>query len=316
MKKTGSIYHEPVMLAESIAALDIKPNGIYVDLTFGGGGHAKAILQRLKGGQVWAFDQDSDAIEEAKKIEDERLFFIRGNFRFFKHFLHFHNIRKVDGIFADLGVSSHQLNSASRGFAARLDGPLDMRMHQQGSLTAAEILNTYQLRKLQEIFSHYGDIRYAHRVAKEIVAARKVAPLSTIAELKEVLRPSVPRHREYKFYAKVFQALRIAVNDEEGALAALLSQVACMLNPLGRFVVLTYHSGEDRLVKNFIKSGNIAGKVTQDLYGHIIRPLAPLYRKVLRPNAEEIKANNRARSARMRGAILAYSSTKADVVSL
>ena len=296
------------MLNESIAALNIKPEGIYVDLTFGGGGHTQAILAQLTQGKVWAFDQDPDALAKAQSIQDARLYFVQGNFRFFSKFLAAHHITKVDGILADLGVSSWQLDAPERGFAARLDVPLDMRMHKQGTFTAATLLNTYTAKQLEVIFSRYGDVYNAKLLAKHLIQARKKKPFCTTKQLRDAIRPCVPRYREYQYYAKIFQALRIVVNDELNALREMLLQVPGVLKPHGHFVTLTYHSGEDKLVKNFIKTGNLAGKVVHDFYGNVIRPLTPLYRKVIRPSVEEVEQNNRARSARLRAAKTTQSS--------
>ena len=304
MRLETTTYHKPVLLKESIAALSIKPNGIYVDLTFGGGGHTKAILTKLIDGQVWAFDQDEDAKREAAKIADNRLYFIHGNFRFFGAFLRCYGITKVDGILADLGLSSHQLDSLSRGFAARLGGPLDMRMSQQIDKTAAHILNTYPEDKLAAIFYRYGGIRQPYILAKHLVKARNKIPFTTIEEFRKALAPFVPRRGNYTYYAKVFQALRIEVNDEEGALHEMLTQVPDFLTPTGRLVVITYHEGEDRPVKRFIKYGNLEGRPISDPYGNLIRPLMPLSRKIVRPSSAEMN-NKRARSARMRIAMLA-----------
>ncbi len=301
---TSNTYHTPVMLVEAMQELAIKPNGIYVDLTFGGGGHTKAILAQLQGGEVWAFDQDPAAQAQAKAIKDDRLYFVQGNFRFFGAFLKAHRIDKVDGILMDLGVSSHQLDTPGRGFAARFDGPLDMRMHQQGHLTAETIINTYSVRQLVNIFQTYGDVQRARKLVTHIVQARKQRNLSTIADFKQAIAPCVPLHGDFKYYAKVFQSLRIAVNDEINALHHALQQIPHMLTPQGRFVAITYHAGEDRPIKNFIKTGNVAGKMIQDMYGNLLRPLQPLYRKILRPGSE-VLMNNRARSAGLRVAVLA-----------
>ena len=304
MRSNAGIYHQPVMLAESMEGLNIKPDGVYVDLTFGGGGHAKAILQRLEKGVLFAFDQDPDAKIEAAKITDPRFFFIQGNFRFFAHFLRANQIEQVDGILADLGTSSHQLDSSERGFAARLEGPLDMRMHQEGDLTAAMILNTYTPLQLLHIFKTHGDIKRAKHLVSQIIKWRDQDPFRMISDLKKSVEPCLPKGRDYKYLAKVFQALRIVVNDEMGALYATLDQIPPMLAPEGRLVVIAYHSGEDRPVKHFIKTGNVDGHLTKDFYGNITRPLVPLHSKTLVPTAEELQHNNRARSARMRVATL------------
>ena len=311
MKGTQA-YHTPIMVEQVVKELVINPEGIFLDLTFGGGGHARAILKALTKGKLWAFDQDPDALLQAKAIDDDRLTFIKGNFRFFTAFLHAYGITKMDGIFADLGVSSHQLDTPERGFAARLEGNLDMRMHQEGQ-TAASIVNTYTEQQLAAIFRRYGNVRNARTLAQNIVVARRKAPLQSITEFKEAIKACVPQRKDFKYYAKVFQALRMAINDEEAALHDMLLQVPNVLAPEGRFVVLTYHSGEDRPVKNFIKSGNINGKMVYDVYGNIIRPLRPVYRKPLRPIPN---TNTRQRSAKMRVATLCSFSKEGVVLSL
>ncbi|MGB0356861.1 MAG: 16S rRNA (cytosine(1402)-N(4))-methyltransferase RsmH [Cytophagales bacterium] len=293
-------YHKPVMLEEAIRELNIKPNGIYIDLTFGGGGHTKEILKRLKKGSVIAFDLDPDAKSEALKIQDNRFSFVQGNFRFFAQFLRANHIKKVDGILADLGLSSHQLDSQQRGFAARLDGPLDMRMHQEEGLTAATLLNTYTFPQLVQIFKTYGNINHAKRLATHIITRRDKNIFQSVVDLRKAISPCIPKRREYKFFAKTFQALRIAVNDEQHALHEALEQIPYFLAPKGRFVALAYHSGEDRPIKNFIKTGNVKGNLLKDFYGNIIRPLMPIHRKALVPTQKEIMQNNRARSAQMR----------------
>ena len=294
-------FHRPVLLQKSIAALNIQAGGIYVDLTFGGGGHSREILKVLKEGQLWAFDQDPASVARAAALQDERLYFVQGNFRFFTAFLHAHGINQVTGILADLGLSSHQLDTRARGFAARLDpAPLDMRMAQTGALTAAKIVNTYRLPALVDIFSRYGNVPNARKLAQYLVTAREKKPFATVGDFKAIIAPLVPKRRAYQYYAKVFQALRIAVNDECNALHDMLAQVPYILAPGGRLVVISYHSGEDRPVKNFIKTGNVAGTVVQDAYGGLLRPLQPLHKKIIVPTAAEIAHNNRARSARMR----------------
>ncbi|MEM9737781.1 MAG: 16S rRNA (cytosine(1402)-N(4))-methyltransferase RsmH [Bacteroidota bacterium] len=293
-------YHIPVMLHDALDGLLLKPGGIYVDLTFGGGGHSISLLKRLKEGALWAFDQDPDALLEAKKIEDPRFHFIRANFRFFAPILRSLGVDRVDGILVDLGTSSHQLNQANRGFAARLDGTLDMRMHATGELTASKVVNSFSQQQLVKIFQDYSDITNSKRLAREIVQARQIQPIHTTAQLREAIHSCLPPYRDYQYLAKVFQALRIAVNDEIQALEAMMADVPNMLNPRGRWVVISYHSGEDRVVKRFIQYGNKTGKPKKDFYGNLIRPLEPVYRKVLKPTQEEIKLNNSARSARMR----------------
>lgn len=303
----ASTYHQPVILKQALDNLAIKPQGTYIDLTFGGGSYSKAILQTLSpNGRLLAFDQDHAAITQANPIQDTRFTFIQGNFRFLQNFLTSYQIQAVDGIIADLGISSHQLNTSQRGFAARLHGPLDMRMNQQTSLTASQIINTYSLNHLTALLKQYGEIHNAPQLAKTILTARKHNPITTTTQLKQAIHTCLPKRYENKYYAKLFQALRIEVNDELGALKELLMQTPNLLNPQGRLVILSYHSLEDRLVKNFIKTGNFEGKIIQDLYGNLIRPLAPVHNKVIKPNDEEIAKNNRARSARLRTATLIH----------
>lgn len=293
-------YHQPVLLEESIQALHINPKGTYIDLTFGGGGHSRAILSQLQGGKLLAFDQDQDAAEVAKTIDTASFTFIQANFRFIKRFLRLHGIQQVDGILADLGVSSHQIDTAARGFSTRFDANLDMRMNQEGTLTAAQVLETYSKSQLTDIFKLYGEISNARKVAESIVVTRATKSIHTIDDLKAVLKPFLPRGREYKYLAKVFQALRIVVNDELGALKSMLEQSVDLLTEGGRLVVLSYHSLEDRLVKRFIRNGNWQGEPQKDLYGHLIRPFEPLNNKPAVAKAEEIATNPRARSAKLR----------------
>ncbi|MEM7173794.1 MAG: 16S rRNA (cytosine(1402)-N(4))-methyltransferase RsmH [Bacteroidota bacterium] len=294
-------YHQPVMLQEAIEGLRINPKGVYIDLTFGGGSYTKAILERLDDtGRMVAFDQDQDALVQAQTIADKRFAFMLGNFRFLKEFLTSHHLQKVDGIVADLGISSHQLNVASRGFAARLDGPLDMRMNQESTFNALKIINGYSAQKLAMCFKQYGEITNAYPLAKTIVLARQQKSITTTSLLKEAIQKCLPKKQAYKYYAKLFQALRIEVNDELGALKEVLMQTVEALHPQGRLVVLSYHSLEDRLVKNFMKTGNFEGEIVQDIYGNLIRPFHPLHSKPLKPSQEEILRNNRSRSAKLR----------------
>lgn len=291
-------YHDPVLLQESIDALAINENGIYVDATFGGGGHSQAIIQRLDGkGHLYGFDQDEDVLPNIS--ENERFTFIHHNFRHLKRFLRLHAVKQVDGILADLGVSSHQLDSADRGFSFRFDAELDMRMNQQGEITAADILNTYTAADLQRIFSLYGEVRNAKTLAQAITSDRKQKPLRRIGDLLLLLNPLVRGNRN-RYLAQVFQALRIEVNDEMGALKEFLTDAGTLLSPGGRLVVISYHSLEDRLVKNFFRSGNIEGEVIKDFYGNIERPFEIITRKAFAPTEEEISRNPRARSAKMR----------------
>lgn len=292
------MYHNPVMLKESIDGLNIQPGGTYVDVTFGGGGHSKAILEQLKDGRLIAFDQDSDALTNA--FDDPRFTLIHQNFKYLKNFLRLHQARKVDGLIADLGVSSHQFDIPERGFSTRYDGELDARMDKRNEQTAATLINTYSLEDLTKTFRLYGELKNAYSISKRIIEARSLSPINTVDELKECLAPHAPRHKENKFYAQVFQALRIEVNEELEALESLLKQCTEVIKPGGRLVVLAYHSLEDRLVKNFIKAGNFEGKLEKDFYGNIISPFKSLTRKPQTASIEEIKINNRARSAKLR----------------
>ena len=292
--------HQPVLLPATLAALSICPTGTYVDATFGSGGHAQAILKELQGGRLVAFDQDQAAAQVAAQVMHPAFTFVHANARFMPQFLAYHGVQKVDGILADLGTSAHQLDTAARGFAARHAGPLDMRMDVRGELTAQGILATYTARQLQLLLQDYGEVHNARTVAQGIVAARASGPLQTTADLRALLQRWAPRGREYKYCAKVFQALRIEVNDELGALKDILQQSVSLLKPGGRLVVLAYHSLEDRPVKRFLKTGNFEGKLNKNVYGHVLRPLQPLHSKPTRPTAAELSANNRARSAKLR----------------
>jgi 16S rRNA (cytosine1402-N4)-methyltransferase len=292
------MYHDPVLLRESIEALQVKEEGIYVDVTYGGGGHSKEILKHLTKGSLIAFDQDQDAL--GNRIDDERLTLINQNFRYMRNFLKLYRAYPVDGILADLGVSSHQFDVPERGFSIRTEGALDLRMNQKNSLTAATVVNDYSPKALRDIFSQYGELRNAGRVSQAIETYRSGMPITTTRQLKEALQSCAPRNQENKFFAKVFQALRIEVNDELGALKDFLQQIPEMLKPGGRLVVIAYHSLEDRLVKNFMKAGNLEGEVIKDFYGNVKSPFEVVTRKPVVPEEEEIERNNRARSARMR----------------
>lgn len=298
-----SCYHVPVLAQESVEALVTDPSGIYVDLTFGGGGHSREIIQKLDKGKLFAFDQDEDASKEAAKISYEHFTFIKANFRFAKRYLKLYGITAVDGILADLGVSSHQLDRPDRGFSIRYNAPLDMRMNRQQPLTAADVLATYDIAALKRIFKEYGEVPNAGRLAETIAAARVRQPIRTVMDLLSILEKFAPRFREYRYYAQVFQALRIEVNDELTALQEMLQQAAELIKPGGRLVVLSYHSLEDRLVKNFINKGKFEGEVEKDMYGNAIKPFQALYRHVIEPSQEEIMNNHRARSAKMRVAV-------------
>lgn len=291
-------YHIPVMLNQCIEGLAIDPNGTYVDLTFGGGGHSREILKHLDKGRLYGFDQDKNAMANAP--DDPRFTFVQANFRDLKRYLRLYKVNQVDGILADLGVSSHQIDVPERGFSTRFDGELDMRMDASAQLTAKTLLNDYAEADLHKIFGMYGEVKNAKTLAQVIVAERVNRPLNTIAELKEILNRFAPRGREFKYFAQVFQAIRIAVNDEMGALEEMLVQAAELLKKDGRLVVMSYHSLEDRLVKNFIAKGKFQGEVEKDFYGNLIRPLEPVLRKAVQADAEEVARNNRARSAKLR----------------
>lgn len=291
-------YHVPVLLTESVNGLEIKENGDYVDVTFGGGGHSREIFSRLKTGRLFAFDQDEDAA--ANVIHDERFFFIRHNFKYIRNFLRHYGVEQVDGILADLGVSSHDFDVAERGFSFRFDGELDMRMNRDSSQSAADIVNTFSEDQLRTMFREYGEIDNAGRLAKQLVSARDAKPVKTIEQFKEAIAPCVPKFQESKYLAKVFQALRIETNKEMDVLHEFLEQSIQLLKPGGRLVVITYHSLEDRMVKNFIKSGDFSGKQEKDFFGNVESPLTAINRKVIVPNEAELDRNPRARSAKLR----------------
>ena len=294
-------YHTSVMLHECIDGLHIDPAGTYVDVTFGGGGHSKAILAKLgPDGRLFSFDQDPDAWEQAEKIDDERLTLITANFRYLEKYLRLHRVKEVDGILADFGVSSFQLDAPERGFSIRFDGPLDMRMGPSASMTAAELLNSYSATELQRILGMYGEVKNARTLAQAIIQARTRKPLETTQEFKEILNKLAPKHREFKYFAQVFQAIRIEVNQELAVIEEFLVQSPAVLKPEGRLVIMSFHSLEDRLVKNFIKAGNVQGKEDKDLYGVVHRPLESVIRKPITASEEELKLNPRSRSAKLR----------------
>ncbi len=294
-----SSYHQPVMLKECIEGLNIQPDGIYVDVTFGGGGHSKAILEKLgKGGKLIAFDQDPDAKKNV--LADDRFVFVDQNFQFLKNQLRLLGIRKVDGILADLGVSSHQFDDAQRGFSIRFEAELDMRMDQSRDKDAKYILNNYEESELHKIFGMYGELQNAKSLASLIVKARLIRNIQTVQQLKDLIKPLVKRGKENQYYAQVFQALRIEVNEELEVLKSFLEQSAEVLNPGGRLVIMSYHSLEDRLVKNYIAKGKFHGEVEKDLYGNYFTPLVAVARKAITASEQEIKENNRARSAKLR----------------
>lgn len=289
------------MLHECINGLHIDPAGTYVDVTFGGGGHSKAILAKLgPKGRLFSFDQDPDAWEQAEKIDDERLTLITANFRHLEKYLRLHRVKQVDGILADFGVSSFQLDAPERGFSIRFDGPLDMRMGPSASMTAAELLNSYSADELQRILGMYGEVKNARTLAQAIIQARTRKALETTQEFKEILNKLAPKHREFKYFAQVFQAIRIEVNQELAVIEEFLAQAPAVLKPEGRLVIMSFHSLEDRLVKNFIKAGNVQGKEDKDLFGVVHRPFESVIRKPITASEEELKLNPRSRSAKLR----------------
>ncbi len=293
------MYHIPVLLNESVNALNIKPDGIYVDVTFGGGGHSRRILECLgENGRLYAFDQDEDAAKNV--IDDRRFTFIQQNFRYMKNFLQLYCGGKVDGILADLGVSSYQFDTPEKGFSIRYNGRLDMRMNKNAAVDAANIVNTYDVTTLASVLSRYGELRNAMAIADAVAMAREVKPIETTDELKEAVSRFLPRGSENKVLAQIFQALRIEVNEEMKVLELFLGQCADILNPGGRLVVLSYHSLEDRLVKNFMKTGNADGNLEKDFFGNQLTPYKLLSSKPIVPSDDEIQVNNRARSAKLR----------------
>ena len=292
------MYHVPVLLEESVLGLNIDPDGVYLDLTFGGGGHSREILKRLKDGCLIGFDQDADAL--ANVPDDDRFIFVNHNFRYLRNFLRYCGYDEADGILADLGVSSHEFDEAGRGFSFRFDAELDMRMNQRSRLKATDILNTYSEEDLTRIFRNYGEVDNAKRLVDLIVKARAEKMITRSEEFLQIIAPCVPKQKEKKYLAQVYQALRIEVNGELEALEDMLKEAERALRPGGRLVVITYHSLEDRIVKNFLKSGNFEGKVEKDFYGHVKRNFELVNRKVIVPSEEEIEKNPRARSAKLR----------------
>lgn len=295
-----SEYHVPVLLEESIEGLNIKPGGVYLDLTFGGGGHSREILKRMDAdGCLIGFDQDEDARRNVPK--DNRFIFVNHNFRYLRHFMRYYGYEKADGILADLGVSSHEFDEAERGFSFRFDADLDMRMNRRKELTAAKVLNTYDAGQLTTIFRNYGEVENARKLAEVIVGKREQEEIRTSEDFSGVIASCIPKMKEKKYLAKVYQALRIEVNGELEALKEMMVQAMEVLKPGGRLVVITYHSLEDRIVKNFLKSGNVDGKVEKDLlFGHISHNFELVNRKVIVPGEDEINRNPRARSAKLR----------------
>ncbi|SHG85129.1 16S rRNA (cytosine(1402)-N(4))-methyltransferase RsmH [Flagellimonas flava] len=294
----SSQYHDPVLLQESVDGLDIKKDGVYVDVTFGGGGHSKEILKRLgDSGKLFAFDQDEDALTNA--IDDQRFQLINQNFQFLRQFLKFYGIRKVDGILADFGVSSHQFDEAGRGFSIRFDADLDMRMNRNSELSAFEVVNSYSQEDLAKVLFQYGELRNANAIAKTIIGARVASQIKTTEQLKAVLKPYLPKMKENKILAQIYQAIRIEVNQEIEVLKAFLLQVPEILKATGRLSLISYHSLEDRLVKRFIRDGKFEGEAEKDFYGNINVPLKKVGGLIV-PSADEIARNNRARSAKLR----------------
>lgn len=299
MNNQSEFYHIPALLDETIHGLSIRPGGIYVDVTFGGGGHSKEILKHLSpSGKLYAFDQDEDA--ENNIVEDKRFVFVRSNFRYLYNFMKYHGVKSIDGLLADLGVSSHHFDEADRGFSFRFEGALDMRMNRRAGISAAELLNTLPEEKLADIFYLYGEMRNSRKIASLIVKARQTKKIVTIGDFLEVIRPCISKVQEKKDLAKVFQALRIEVNQELDTLKEMLEQARELLKPGGRLAVITYHSLEDRLVKNFFKTGNFEGKLERDFFGNTVSDLKPISNKVIVPTEEEVERNPRARSAKLR----------------
>lgn len=291
-------YHIPIMLKECINGLNIKPDGIYVDVTFGGGGHSREIIKHLTSGRLIAFDQDREA--QKNIIDDERFIFVHHNFKYLKNFLRYHGIEKVDGVLADLGVSSHQFDEKGRGFSYRFEADLDMRMNTGSGFSAKDVLNNYEIKQLTKILKEYGELKNAYKLANLIVLYRKDKTIKTTADLFEAIKSATPKHNEYKLFSKLFQAIRIEVNNELGVLKDFLEQTNTVLNKGGRLAVITFHSLEDRLVKNFLKKGKFNGEVEKDFYGNIIVPFKPINKKPIEANEDELKNNSRAASAKLR----------------
>lgn len=291
-------YHEPVLLEETIAGLNINPSGTYVDATFGGGGHSRAILKKLKKGRLIAFDQDEEAIKNVP--DDKRILFVHGNFRFVKNYLNYHGIEKVDGILADLGVSSHHLNEAKRGFSFRFESDLDMRMNLKADLNASKLVNNYPPERLLRIFREYGEVENYSKLVAAIVSSREKEKIEKIGQFVEAISFCIPRRNENQYLAKVFQALRIEVNKEITNLKELLIQSIKLMKTDGRVAIISYHSLEDRIVKNFFRWGNFDEAAQKDIYGNFESPFKQITRKHIQPTEEEIRKNNRARSAKLR----------------
>ena len=299
MSAEATTYHIPVLLKPSVDGLNIRPDGVYVDVTFGGGGHSREILSRLgENGRLLSFDQDEDA--ERNIVADPRFTFVRSNFRYLHNFLRYYNVEQVDGILADLGVSSHHFDDSERGFSFRFEGKLDMRMNKRAGMTASDVVNTYDEERLADLFYLYGELKNSRKLAAALVNARGMQKIETIGHFLDVIKPLFGRERERKELAKVFQALRIEVNQEMEALKEMLRSAIQALRPGGRLVVITYHSLEDRMVKNIMKTGNISGKMEQDFYGRIQAPLKVVNNKVIVPTEEQVERNPRSRSAKLR----------------
>ena len=299
MIKTAETYHVSVLLKESVDGLDIQPDGIYVDVTFGGGGHSREILSRLgKNGHLFGFDQDADA--ESNIMNDNRFTFVRSNFRYLKNWMRFYEVEKIDGLLADLGVSSHHFDDETRGFSFRFDAPLDMRMNKRAGMTAADVLNNYTEEQLADIFYLYGELKNARKIASVVVKARQDSPIETTGQLLQLTEKIFAREREKKEVTKLFQALRIEVNHEMDALREMLNSACQLLRPGGRMSVITYHSLEDRIVKNMMRAGNAEGKVEQDFFGRAKSPLHLINNRVIVPTDDELQRNPRSRSAKLR----------------
>lgn len=294
-----AVYHVPVLLQACVDGLVTRPDGVYADVTFGGGGHSREILGRLdEGGRLYGFDQDADA--EANAVPDGRFTFVRSNFRYLKNWMRYYGVERLDGLLADLGVSSHHFDEGGRGFSFRFDGKLDMRMNQRARLTAAEVVNTYPEERLADLFYLFGELKNARKLAACVAKARALCPIETTEEFLEVVKPLFGRDREKKELAKAFQALRIEVNHEMDALKEMLSAATELLRPGGRLVVLTYHSLEDRMVKNLVKTGNVEGRRVEDFFGNVECPFRAVNNKVIVPDEEEQRVNPRSRSAKLR----------------
>jgi len=294
-------YHVPVLLKESVDGLNSGEGGVYVDVTFGGGGHSREILSRLgAGGHLYSFDQDADAEKNAEGLDVEKFTFVRSNFRFLKNFLKYHGVEQIDGLLADLGVSSHHFDDSERGFSFRFEGKLDMRMNQRAGKTAADVVNTYEEKRLADVFYLYGELKQSRKIASAIVKARQTKKVETIGDFLDIVKPFFRNEREKKEMAKVFQALRIEVNHEMEALRDMLKGATQMLKPGGRLVVITYHSLEDRIVKNLMKTGNVEGEEDKDFFGRVNTPYRLVNRQIIVPSDEEMARNPRSRSAKLR----------------